>query len=71
VENARLIAQAQARARQEQILREITARVYAAPDAESILKTAAQEVSRVLGIETYAYLDEGQTAVKQSGQNGH
>jgi GAF domain-containing protein len=71
VENARLIAQTQARARQEQILREITARVYAAPDAESILKTAAQEVSRVLGIETYAYLDEGQTAVKQSGQNGH
>jgi GAF domain-containing protein len=67
VENARLIAQTQARARQEQILREITARVYAAPDAESILKTAAQEVSRVLGVETYAYLDEGQTAVKESG----
>ncbi|MCB8946341.1 MAG: GAF domain-containing protein [Ardenticatenaceae bacterium] len=58
VENVRLFEQVQSRARQEQILREVTARVYAAPDAESVLKTAAQEVSRVLGVETSVYLDD-------------
>ena len=67
IQNARLFEQVQARARQEQILREVTARVYAAPDAESVLKTAAQEVSRVLGTEAMVYLNDTEHAPHQNG----
>lgn len=54
----RLFAEAQQRARREQMLREITNRVYAAADAESILRAAAQEISQALGLETFVYLEE-------------
>lgn len=66
----RLFAEAQQRARREQMLREITNRVYAAADAESILRAAAQEISQTLGLETFIYLEEAdgtETAVS----NGH
>ncbi|MCA9872567.1 MAG: GAF domain-containing protein [Anaerolineales bacterium] len=53
-----LFQQARDRARREQILREVTARVYAAADAEAVLRTAAKEVNRVLGVDTFVYLDE-------------
>lgn len=64
LESIRLLQQVQSRARQEQILREVTARVYTAVDAESILRTAAQEINRRLGLETFIYLEEQ----SQSGQ---
>lgn len=58
----RLFAQAQARARHEQLLREVGAKVYAAPDAESIMKTAVKEVNRVLGADSFIYLDKPEPA---------
>ena len=72
VQNVRLFEQVQARARQEQILRQVSDRVYAAPDAESVLKTAAQEISRILGVEAIAYLGEASTFDKRERPaNGH
>jgi PAS domain S-box-containing protein len=72
VQNVRLFDQVQARARQEQILRQVSDRVYAAPDAESVLKTAAQEISRILGVEAIAYLSEGGSYDKRDRpNNGH
>lgn len=66
----RLFEQTQARARAEQTLREVTARVFAAADADTILRTAAREVNRVLGLETYVYLTP--TDIQAAGQgNGH
>jgi GAF domain-containing protein len=49
LENARLLEQTQQRARREQLISEITAKVRAAPDVESILRTGVQEIRRVLG----------------------
>ncbi|MBP6471048.1 MAG: GAF domain-containing protein [Chloroflexi bacterium] len=66
----RLFEQTQARAQTEQTLREVTARVFAAADADTILRTAAREVNRVLGLETYVYLTP--TDIQAAGQgNGH
>lgn len=73
IESARLFEQVQSRARQEQILREVTARVFTAVDAESILRAAAQEINHHLGLETFIYLEdqmEPDTAVVAGG-NGH
>lgn len=60
LDNARLLAEFQKQARQEQILREITTRVHTAVDAESILRTAAKEIRRTLGVEAFVYLDDPQ-----------
>lgn len=57
IDNALRFQQTQARARYEQILREITARVHTSTNAESILKTAVQEVSTALGREAYIELN--------------
>lgn len=72
LESIRLLQQVQSRARQEQILREVTARVYTAVDAESILRTAAQEINRRLGLETFIYLEEQSQPdlVAANGDNG-
>ncbi|MCA9969708.1 MAG: GAF domain-containing protein [Anaerolineales bacterium] len=68
-----LFSQVQKRARQEQLLREITTRVNSAVDADSILRTAAQEVGRALGLETFVYLTDRQLAAAADGRqtNGH
>lgn len=60
IENARLIEATTKRARQEQLLREVSARVNAAVDAESVLKTATREIGRALGLETFIYLKNQQ-----------
>ena len=65
IENARLIEATTKRARQEQLLREVSARVSAAVDAESVLKTATREIGRALGLETFIYLKN-----QQEGGNG-
>ncbi len=74
IENARLIEATEARARQEQLLREISARVSATIDPEFILRTAAEEVGRALGLETFVYLtgtsespESALTAVRKNG----
>jgi GAF domain-containing protein len=57
IENKRLLEQTQTRARREQILREVTARVHASTDVDTIMRTAAQEVGRTLGRPAFVYLD--------------
>lgn len=57
LESARLFEQTRARARHERFLREISERVHTAVDAESVLRTAAREINRSLGLETVVYLD--------------
>ncbi len=56
IENARLIEETFARAHQEHLLREVSTRVNAAVDAESVLQTAVREIGRALGLDTYVYL---------------
>ena len=58
IQTQRLFDEAESRAQQEQILRQVSERVYGAVDAESVLKTAVQEVGRALGLEAFVYLDE-------------
>ncbi|HUM71412.1 MAG TPA: GAF domain-containing protein, partial [Chloroflexota bacterium] len=73
LEGIRLLQQVQSRARQEQILREVTARVYTAVDAESILRATAQEINRRLGLEAFIYLEEQiqPDPAAVDGGNGH
>ena len=72
VQNARLFTQTEQRARRDQILNEITARVYTAVDADSILQTAAKEIHRQLGFEAFVYLDDSAELEAQpdNGNNG-
>jgi GAF domain-containing protein len=49
LEGARLHEQTQSRARREQMARQITEKVRAAPDIETIAQTAAEELVRALG----------------------
>lgn len=67
IESTRLLEGTVALAEEEQILRQITSRVSAAVDAESILRTAAEEIGRALGLEGYVSLE----AVGSGGKNGH
>lgn len=66
----RLFAEAQLRAEQEQILRRVSGQVYAAVDAEAVLRTAAEEIGRALGLETFVYLTEGNDAAQNNGDTG-
>ncbi len=65
-ESLRLFEDARDRAQQEQMLREVTTRIHAAPDTESILRTAAEEIGRALGLEGYVSLE----GVGGNGTNG-
>jgi GAF domain-containing protein len=56
MENARLFREAQARARREKILREITARIRATNDPEMIAKAAVRELGQALGVPTFIRL---------------
>jgi GAF domain-containing protein len=60
IENRRLLEEAQTRVRREQLLREITTRVRNAVDAETIMRTAVQEVGRTLGRPAFIYLGSGE-----------
>jgi GAF domain-containing protein len=50
LENARLLEQTQQRARREQLIAEIAAKMRAAPDIESILRATVHEIRRALGV---------------------
>jgi len=67
IESTRLLENTVTLAEEEQILRQITTRVGAAVDAESILRTAAEEIGRALGLEGYVSLE----GVGGNGTNGH
>jgi GAF domain-containing protein len=56
VENAQLLEQAQARARHEQILREVTARVRGSTDPDTVMRTLARELGTVLDRPTFVRL---------------
>ncbi len=56
LENVRLFQQAQARARREQLLREITAKVRRSADVDTVMRTAVQEIGRTLGRKTFIHL---------------
>jgi GAF domain-containing protein len=60
IENAHLFEQIQARARRERILREVTAKVRGASDADSVMRTAVQEIGKALGRRTFVYLNQNQ-----------
>jgi GAF domain-containing protein len=49
IQNARSYEEARRRAERERIIREVTTRIWASPDLESILQTTARELGRVLG----------------------
>ena len=69
IENARLFDQVQARAKREQILREITAQVRGKADVDTIMRTAAQEVGRALGRQTFVYLRDSDDEIEQLGDS--
>jgi hypothetical protein len=50
LENARLLEEIQGRAEREQIVSEISTKVRAAPDVDSVLRIAIEEIGRSLGV---------------------
>jgi GAF domain-containing protein len=65
IENSRLFMGTQARARREQLLREITARVHSSADPEIILRTAVREVSQALGRKAFIQLQPDENGKSQ------
>jgi len=61
VQSLILLEQAQARARQEQRIREVTAQVFSAVDVDAILQKAAEQVGRALGAPAYIYLGKNRS----------
>lgn len=61
LQGQRLFEQTQARARYEQALREVTARVRASSDPDTVLRTAVREVGALLGRNALIRLGEPQT----------
>ncbi|HIE55922.1 MAG TPA: GAF domain-containing protein [Chromatiaceae bacterium] len=70
LQNIRLLTEAQTRAEQERTLRDITARVSTAVDAQTVLRVAAEEIGRVLNLETYVYLTDPDAPENGAPQNG-
>lgn len=73
IQSLRLYEAAQEQARHEQMLREVSTKVSAAIDAESVLQTAAREIGRALGLNTFVYLkppNEAQTVpTRENGKH--
>lgn len=68
VQGIRLLEQTTARARREEMLRSIAAKVRSSADVDVVMRTAAREIGKALGRETFVYLD--QTGNGTLGQNG-
>lgn len=73
LENTRLLETTQQAANRQQLLREISATINSSIDAESVLQTAAREIGRAIGAETYVYLtgSEQMTKSATNGNNKH
>ena len=69
IDNARRFQETQAKARREQLLREITARVHSSADADTILRTAVREVSSALGRQAIIQLGTQEKKENQDAQN--
>lgn len=75
LDNARLLAEAEGRVKEGQILQTLATSINTAVDAESVLRTAAREIGRALGLQTYVYLRDPEVesspqAAAESGANG-
>jgi GAF domain-containing protein len=68
IENARLFSQVQARARREQILREITARVRSSVDVDTIMRTAVQEIGQALGRQAFVFIGDAGAGPEATGE---
>lgn len=55
-----LFRQEQARARREQLLREITAKVRSSVDVDTVMRTAVTEIGRTLGRRAFIELGQDQ-----------
>ena len=64
LESARLFEQTQARARREQTLREITARVRSSMDPDTVLRTAIRELGTALGRPAFVRLGSAEQLSK-------
>lgn len=75
IENRRLFGQAEDRARQERVLREITARVRAATDSDTIVRAAVRELGTTLGRPTFIRLGSAEDlrslATQAGGEHGN
>jgi PAS domain S-box-containing protein len=65
IENIRLYQQVEARARREQMLREITTRVRSSVDVDNIMRITAQELGRALERPAFVYLDENHSSSQE------
>lgn len=70
VESRLLLEQAQAKARQEQRLREVSANVFAASNVDTILRRAVEQVGRTLGAPAYIFLGDGDRPKDGLSDNG-
>jgi PAS domain S-box-containing protein len=65
VQSRLLLEQAQARALQEQRIREVTERVFEAADVQTIMRRAVEQVGRSLGVPAYIYLSSDSSKAKE------
>lgn len=70
MENARLFKDAQARARREKLLREITARIRATNDPEMIAKAAVRELGQALGVPAFIRLGDNEVTSSHESETG-
>jgi GAF domain-containing protein len=68
IQNARLFDQIQRRARREQILREITARVRSSSDPDMIVRTAVRELGAALGRRAFVRLGSVEDLSAEGGE---
>jgi GAF domain-containing protein len=68
VQSIRLLDNTRKRAQREQLLRQVTDRVRSSADVDTIMKTAVQEIGRVLGRRTYIYLDDQSLAAAEDAK---
>lgn len=61
VQSRFLLEQAQSRARQEQLLRQVTSQVINATDVDTIMRRAVEQIGHALGLPSYIYIGNPQT----------
>jgi GAF domain-containing protein/HAMP domain-containing protein len=66
VQSLLLLEKAQARARQEQRIREVTTQVFSAADIDSILRKTVEQVGRVLGSSASIYISQNRKSESQN-----
>ena len=70
IQNARLFEQTQARARREQTLREITARVRSSTDPDAVMRALIRELGTVLGRSTFVRLGSAEELSEPKAPRG-